>query len=76
MVAGTPVQRFLRLVQTNVGLMAQVKSCSSPDEIADLAGRLGYQFSTDELLQTRGGGGSKRTFEREINSRVTGGEDL
>eukprot|EP00808_Paulinella_micropora_P011583 g35478.t1 len=60
MVTGTPVQRFLRLVQSNVGLMAQFKGCS---EVTDLAGRLGYQFSADELLQIQGGLGSKRFFD-------------
>ena len=45
---------FLQQMQKNSALRAEVMSSSTADDVAKIAGKLGYEFSGDELLRFSG----------------------
>ena len=48
------LRAFLVKMQDDADLRQQVLSASTADEVANLAGGLGYEFSGDELLRISG----------------------
>eukprot|EP00808_Paulinella_micropora_P009613 g83304.t1 len=51
------IAAFLRLVENNVGLRAQVEQCATADEVALIAQGLGYTFAGDDLKRIGKSGG-------------------
>ncbi len=48
------LKKFLQLMQEDSSLKAKVLACSTADEVAQIASKLGVVFSGDELLRFSG----------------------
>jgi predicted ribosomally synthesized peptide with nif11-like leader len=48
------LREFLRHMQNDDELRRQVLGAATADDVAQIAGRLGYEFSGDELLRASG----------------------
>ena len=48
------LKAFLKTMQDDNALKNQVLSASTADDVAKIAGRLGFEFSGDELLRFSG----------------------
>ncbi len=48
------LKEFLKKIQEDEGLKEIVTSCSTADDVAQIALKLGYEFSGDELLRFSG----------------------
>jgi predicted ribosomally synthesized peptide with nif11-like leader len=53
------LKRFLGVMQDDAALRQQVLAAATADDVAQIALRLGYEFSGDELLRASG-----QRFER------------
>ena len=59
------LRAFLVKMQDDADLRQQVLSASTADEVANLAGGLGYEFSGDELLRISGQKGDRVTVRKQ-----------
>ncbi len=48
------LKAFLKFMQDDVSIKEKVLSCSTADDVAQIALRNGYEFSGDELLRFSG----------------------
>ncbi|MCS5699420.1 Nif11-like leader peptide family natural product precursor [Cyanobium sp. FGCU-52] len=48
------LKAFLGLMSTDMALRQTVMAAATADDVAQIAGKLGYQFSGDELLRLSG----------------------
>ena len=48
------LKEFLKIMQNDPALKAEVLASSTADDVAQIALRLGYEFSGDELLRMSG----------------------
>lgn len=48
------LEAFLKKMQSDPELKAEVLACSTADDVARIALKLGYEFSGDELLRISG----------------------
>lgn len=48
------LKAFLGLISTDMALRQTVMAAATADDVAQIAGKLGYQFSGDELLRLSG----------------------
>lgn len=48
------IREFLKVMQADPALKDQVTSCSTADDVARIALKLGYEFSGDDLLRFSG----------------------
>ena len=48
------IRKFLKHMQSEDNLRKEVTSCSTADDVAIIAQKLGYKFSGDDLLRFNG----------------------
>jgi predicted ribosomally synthesized peptide with nif11-like leader len=48
------LKAFLGLISTDLALRQTIMAAATADDVAQIAGKLGYQFSGDELLRLSG----------------------
>ncbi|MFN9872763.1 MAG: Nif11-like leader peptide family natural product precursor [Cyanobacteriota bacterium] len=48
------LKAFLGLISTDMALRQTVMAAATADDVAQMTGKLGYQFSGDELLRLSG----------------------